>query len=63
MKSAIHFLNDFFVQNGYFRSKDGEQKGKTRQNRQKIERKEREKHEVEKERKVLDVHSVAGLSA
>ena len=24
MKSAIHFLNDFFVQNGYFRSKDDE---------------------------------------
>ena len=24
MKSAIRFLNDFFVQNGYFRSKDGE---------------------------------------
>ena len=22
MKSAIHFLNDFFVQNGYFRDKD-----------------------------------------
>ena len=24
MKSAIRFLNDFFVQNGYFKSKDGE---------------------------------------
>lgn len=28
MKSATRFLNDFFVQNGYFRSKDDGEKGK-----------------------------------
>lgn len=28
MKSATRFLNDFFVQNGYFRSKDDGEKDK-----------------------------------
>ena len=28
VKSEIHFLNDFFVQNGYFRSKDDGEKDK-----------------------------------
>lgn len=28
MKSAIHFLNDFFVQNGYFRDKEDENCGR-----------------------------------
>ena len=52
MKSAIHFLNDFFVQNGYFRDKEDGKKGKNPSKQTKQRRKEREMEKVKKQAKI-----------
>lgn len=52
MKSAIRFLNDFFVQNGYFRDNSGGKKDRNPSKQTKRRRKERKMEKVKKQAKI-----------